>query len=44
MERAAALEAFQQKLEDEKLLLLQSTAAYQSKLARDAEIALVWNN
>ena len=39
MERAAALEAFLQKLEDEKAAAAKSTAAYQSKLARDAEIA-----
>ena len=39
MERQAALEAFLQKLEDEKAAAAKSTAAYQSKLARDAEIA-----
>jgi hypothetical protein len=40
MERQAALEAFLQKLEDEKAAAAASTAAYQSKLARDAEIAV----
>ena len=39
MARAAALEAFLQKLEDEKAAAAKSTAAYQSKLARDAAIA-----
>ena len=39
MERQAALEAFLQKLEDEKAAAAASTAAYQSKLARDAAIA-----
>ena len=35
----AALAAFQQKLEDERAAAAKSTAAYQSKLARDAEMA-----
>ena len=39
MARAAALAAFQQKLEDERAAAAKSNAAYQSKLARDAEIA-----
>ena len=39
MARAAALAAFQQKLEDERAAAAKSTAAYQSKLARDAEMA-----
>ncbi len=39
MARAAALAAFLQKLEDEKAAAAKSTAAYQSMLARDAEIA-----
>ena len=39
MARAAALEAFLQKLEEEKAAAAKSTAAYQSKLAREAEIA-----
>ena len=37
--RAAALAAFLQKLEDEKAAAAKSTAAYQSKLAREAEIS-----
>ena len=36
--RQAALEAFQQKLADEKAAAAASTAAYQSKLAYDAEV------
>ena len=39
MARAAALAVFQQKLEDERAAAAASTAAYQSKLAREAEIA-----
>jgi hypothetical protein len=39
MAKQAALEAFQQKLADEKAAADKATAAYQSKLARDAEMA-----
>jgi len=39
MARAAALAAFLQKLEDERAAAAKSTAAYQSKLAREAEMA-----
>jgi len=39
MARQAALDAFQQKLEEERAAAAKATAAYQSKLARDAEIA-----
>ena len=39
MARKAALDAFQQKIEDEKAAAAKSTAAYQSKLANDARIA-----
>ena len=39
MARAAALKAFIQKLEDEKAAAAASTAAYQSKLSREATIA-----
>ena len=39
MARAAALKAFQDKLEADKAAAAKSTAAYQSKLARDAELA-----
>ena len=41
MARQAALEAFQQKLADEKAAAAASTAAYQSKLAREAKEAKV---
>ena len=39
MARQAALEAFQQKLADEKAAAAKSNAAYQSKLANDAKVA-----
>ena len=39
MARQAALEAFQQKLADEKAAAAKSNAAYQSKLANDAQVA-----
>ena len=39
MEREAALAAFQQKLADEKAAAAASTAVYQSKVAREAEMA-----
>ncbi len=39
MARQAALEAFQQKLADEKAAAAKSTAAYQSKVANDAKVA-----
>ena len=39
MARQAALEAFQQKLADEKAAAAKANAAYQSKLANDAQVA-----
>ena len=39
MARQAALEAFQQKLEEERAAAAKATAAYESKLAREAEMA-----
>ena len=39
MARQAALEAFQQKLADDKAAAAKSNAAYQSKLANDAQVA-----
>ena len=45
MARQAALEALQQKLADDKAAAAKSNAAYQSKLANDAQVAQhVWKS